>query len=150
VRQKGQSSVEYLFVVALALMIIVPGSMIFYSYSNNSKDALVHSQVFKVGNTLVDTALKLYSIGDGSWETIELSLPEQIDSIYVYNTTAYSELVITYGKGALSDGVFFSEVQLCNETSCNCTTGCVIELYEGINNVRVLSEEGKVYIRVVG
>ncbi|MGE0793100.1 MAG: hypothetical protein AB7V77_02900 [Candidatus Woesearchaeota archaeon] len=146
---KAQSSVEYLLVVAMALMIIIPGSFIFYSYSANSKNSLMHSQVFKIGNTLIDTATKVYSIGDDSWNTIEISLPEQIKSITIYNSSTYNELIINYGSETPSDGVFFSTVQLCNQTSCNCTIGCNVPFIEGINKFRIMALDGKVYFQVV-
>lgn len=149
VRRKAQSSVEYIFIVALALLIIIPGSMIFYSYSNNSKISLLHSQVFKIGNTLIDTASEIYSIGDNSWQTVEISFSDQINKIILYNSSTHSELIIQYGAETPSEGVFFSDIQLCNQTSCNCTLGCNIPFHQGINNVRIQSIDGKIYYRVV-
>lgn len=148
VRNKGQSSTEYMLVVALALMIIVPGSMIFYSYSNDSKVSLVNSQIFKVGNTLIDVGTEMYSIGDNSWQTIEISLPEQITGATIYNTSDMSELVIFHGDTIPSESVFFSEIQLCIEDNCSCTDGCDIPFIEGINRIRIMCLDGKIYYKV--
>ena len=145
----AQSSVEYLFVVALALMIIIPGSMIFYNYSQNSQEQLLHSQIFKLGNTMLDSATMMYSVGDNSWKTIKLSFPKEVASVKVFNVSGYSELVINYGRKDMSDTVFFSDIPLCNATECNCTTGCQIDVNSGLNKMRVMSKNGDVYFKVV-
>lgn len=148
VRNKGQSATEYLLVVSLALLIIVPGSMIFYSYSLDSKSSLVNSQIFKIGNTLLDVGSEIYSIGDDSWKTIEVSFPEEITNIVIYNGSDISELVIIHGSVIPSESVFFSQIQLCNATDCECSDGCNINFNPGINSIRIISLNGKIHYLV--
>ncbi len=145
VRNRGQSAAEYMLVVALALLIVVPGSMVFYSYSTDSKASLVNSQIFKLGNTLIDKGAEMYSIGDDSWQTIDITVPEQVEFIKIYNSSDYSELVIRRTDPKPSESVFFSSTPLCNATHCDCTDGCELNLGKGINKIRVISVDGKIH-----
>jgi hypothetical protein len=146
---KAQSSVEYIVIVSMALLIIIPASFIFYNYVNSSKVSLLHSQVFNVGNNLVDTAIKVYSIGDNSWQTIKITIPDEVKEITIYNYSDYSELIINYGIESVSDGVFFSDIQLCSDTNCSCTNGCEVKFYKGQNKFRVFALDGKIYYKVI-
>ena len=148
---RGQSSVEYLFVVALALMMIIPGSVIFYRYSADSQEAVVSAQIYKSGSDLVDTAELIYSIGSNSWQTVELTFPTDVHGVEVYRDTVsgISELVIIFGPYD-SHAVFFTRTSLLNETASNCTSGCTIPVHDGINNIRVESyDNGVVRYRVI-
>lgn len=148
-QKKAQSSVEYIIIVSLALLIIIPSSFVFINYVNSSKVTVLHSHVFNIGNNLVDSATKVYSIGDNSWQTIEISIPEEVQHIKLYNSSSYSEVVINYGLESYSDGVFFSDIKLCNETTCDCTNGCTLDYHVGVNKIRVVSVDGKVHFRIV-
>ena len=44
---RGQSAVEYLFIVVLALSLILPASFLFFDFSKSSEDAIIGSQFKK-------------------------------------------------------------------------------------------------------
>lgn len=136
-RKRGQSSVEYIMIVAVSLLMIVPATILFMNYTSDSKASVVSSQVFKVGTELVVTAEQMYSVGHNSWQTIELLIPEELVSVTVYNGST-SELVLSYGDPA-SDVVLFSNIPLFNETSFDCSSGCSVPLHPGPNRIRVKS-----------
>ena len=108
--RKGQGAFEYVMIVGIAMLIIVPGALIFYNYSMRSSDELTRSRIEMAGNDIVDSVEKVYYIGENSWETIEVNLPENVRWIYILSN---SELVIEYdSSGGMSRAVFFSDVNM--------------------------------------
>jgi hypothetical protein len=151
--KKGQSAIEYIFVVALALLIIVPGTIIFYQYTQSSQKAIVSSQIYKIGNDMVSGAQMMYSVGDNSWQTIEINFPSTVHQVTIYNEGTGGILVIRHGTDYISDAVFFSRVPLLNSTadeSNDCSAGCIIPIHKGYTKIRIESEkEGHVRFRVI-
>ncbi|MFP4118501.1 MAG: hypothetical protein ACLFTH_00420 [Candidatus Woesearchaeota archaeon] len=151
-KKKGQSSIEYLFIVAIALLLIVPGTALFYQYSRNSQESLQHSQIFKIGSELVETGEMIYSVGENSWQTVEISFPDAVKSMTVYSEPGVNELEITYGDAYPSDAVFFTDNLLLNATGneSECSSGCKIPIRAGVNRIRVESgTEGEIRYRLV-
>lgn len=146
---RGQSSVEYLFVVAIALMMIIPGSIIFYRYSSDSQEALVNNQIYRSGSDLVTNAELMYSIGSDSWQTMSITFPETIHGIELYRDGGISELVIIYGPYD-SHAVFFTRTNLLNATSNDCSAGCTLPIHDGLNEIRIQSyDDGVVRYQVI-
>jgi len=147
--RKSQSSVEYLFVVAIALLMIIPASVIFYRYSSDSQSGLISSQIYKTGNDMIHAAELMYSIGPDSWKTVDVTLPPDVSSVIIYNDSDWNELVLTYGPYD-SSAVFFTKTILLNSTASDCSTGCVIPVHSGKNSIRVESyTDGVVRYRVI-
>ena len=136
-RKRGQSSVEYIMIVAVSLLMIIPATILFMNYTSDSKTSVISSQVFKIANELIVTGEQMYSVGHNSWQTIDLLIPEDLVSVTVYNGSK-SELVLSYGD-PVSDVVLFSEIPLFNRTGTDCTYGCSIPLHIGPNRIRVKS-----------
>lgn len=110
-KRKAQVSIEYLFVIGLAMAIIIPGSMLFYNYSRESNEQLVSSQINRIGKNIINNAEEMYVIGKHSRITLDANLPETVESIFT--TADGSELVITYNTPrGLTESVFFSDVKI--------------------------------------
>jgi hypothetical protein len=106
----GQAAFEYLLLAGVAMMLIVPGAMLFYTYSLRSGDELVRSKIHLIGNELADTVEKVYYIGESSWETVKMELPENVNWIYILDN---SEIVIGYDTYVgITEAVFFSDIPL--------------------------------------
>lgn len=118
---KAQSALEYLLVVALTFAIIVPTTYLFYNYSKESSQEITDAQITKLGKSIVDAAETIFYSGEGSKTTLELNVPENIDSAIIIDGR---ELVfnITTNFG-ISEIVFFSSVNmttgLCVANICN-------------------------------
>ncbi|MFW5865593.1 MAG: hypothetical protein ACOCU6_00700 [Nanoarchaeota archaeon] len=154
VGRKAQSSIEYMFIVGIALMIIIPGTALFFQYSQDSQDNLLHSKVYKIGSELVSTGEMIYSVGENSWQTVEVSMPETIKRMTVYSNTGdgIGELIIRYGHTNPSDAVFFTSNTLLNSTgnSSECETGCLVPISNGVNRIRIESgTEGEIRYRIL-
>ncbi len=114
---KAQSSLEYLLVVALTFMIIVPTAYLFYNYSKESGQEITDAQITKIGRGIVDAAELIFYSGQGSKTVLELNVPENIDSALIIDGR---ELVfnVTTASG-VSEIVFFSSVNI-TATGSNC------------------------------
>ena len=113
---KSQSSLEYLLVVALTFAIILPTIYLFYNYSKESSTEITDAQITKLGRSIVDAAETIFYSGQGSKTTLELNIPDNIESALIIDGR---ELVfnVTTSFG-ISEIVFFSSI---NMTTTNCT-----------------------------
>jgi len=103
----GQGAFEYVLVVGIAMLIIVPGAILFYNYSTKSEDQVLRSQIELIGNDLIEASEKVYYIGENTWETLKINIPNNVRWIYILNN---SELVIEYDShSGVSHAVFFSD-----------------------------------------
>ena len=130
----SQVSFEYILVVGIALLIIVPGAMLFYNYSVKSGDELTRSRIDMVGNEIMDSVEKVYYIGENSWETIKVDVPDSVRRIYVLNNY---ELVIEYESYVgTSEAVFFSDI---NMTTPYPQGSISDEVHAGLNIIKITS-----------
>jgi hypothetical protein len=108
--RRGQSAFEYILVVGIAMLLIVPGAILFYDYSKRSGDEMLRSQVDMAGGDIIDAVEKVYYIGENTWETIKIYVPDNVRWIYILNN---SELVIEYdSQVGIGDAVFFSDINI--------------------------------------
>ncbi len=114
---KSQSSLEYLLVVALTFAIIVPTTYLFYNYSKESSQEIIDAQITKLGTSIIDAAKTIFYSGQGSKTTLEINIPENVESAQIIDGR---ELVfnITTSFGT-SEIVFFSSVNI-TTISSNC------------------------------
>ena len=133
----SQSSLEYLLVVALTFAIIVPTTYLFYNYSKESSQEITDAQITKLGRSIVDAAETIFYSGQGSKTTLELNVPNNIDSAVIIDG---KELVfnVTNNLGT-SEIVFFSSVNITTISSnCNANICTLPELASpGVKKVKV-------------
>lgn len=149
-RKIGQSSVEYLFVVVLALTLILPASFLFFDFSKSSEGSVISAQIDRTGNEILSSAEQVYVIGNGSRVTLELTLPETLTSVKIYDE---AELVFKYfAQSGESEAVFFSDVNIALDTSrCDAITaptGCDLLFKPGVNTVQISSRGDYVSLKV--
>ena len=122
-RSSGQSSLEYLMVVAITFVIILPATYLFYSYSKESSYEINDAQATKLGRTIVDAAESIFYSGKGSKAVLELNVPDNVDSASIIDgREVVFNITTSFGT---SEIVFFSSVNLttpgsgCNANICN-------------------------------
>lgn len=105
--QKGQISVEYLMILGVTFVMIIGASYVFYNYSQSTNTEIVKSQVNVLGNKLVNQAEAIYSVGEGSLVRLPLTVPEEVEEIYVVDSNT---LVIAINTpSGTSDSIFFTD-----------------------------------------
>lgn len=106
---RGQISTEYLLVVGLAFLLMLPAGYVFYSYSQEQLDTLENAEITSAGQTIVSEAESMYTVGAGSWTTVRIQFPESVSNVRANS----SEVTVTYETEAgKSEAVFFSRVDL--------------------------------------
>lgn len=122
----SQSSLEYLLVVALTFAIIVPMTYLFYNYSRESGQEIADAQITKLGKSIVDTVETVFYSGQGSKTTLELNIPDNVESAVVIDGR---ELIfnVTTNFGT-SEVVFFSPINMTTGSSCNSNVCSIPEL----------------------
>ena len=115
--KEGQSSLEYLLIVALTFAIIVPTTYLFYNYSKESSQEITDAQITKLGRSIVDSAESIFYSGQGSKTVLELNVPENVYSAQIIDGREFVfNVTTTFG---ISEIVFFSSVNM-STSSQNC------------------------------
>jgi uncharacterized protein (UPF0333 family) len=156
-KRRAQVSVEYLIVLGIAFTVLIPAGYFFYTYSQNSNEETVRSQIDQLGREMLVNAESIYGLADGSLITLELKYPDNMREIYILNQ---NELVIRYElSSGMNDAVFFSKIPLSgtydypNKTACTppCinSTFYVDEPKQGNHNIRLESKTNYVLMTLI-
>ncbi len=135
---KAQSALEYLMVVALTLMIIVPTTYLFYSYSKQSTDQLIYPQINGIGREIISTAESVYYSGEHSRIVMDINMPEKVNDVYILDER---ELVFEIeGESGNNEMVFFSDVNITSDSDSCTTVKCYVNISSsGIKKVKIES-----------
>jgi hypothetical protein len=141
---------EYLIVVGIALLFMLPATYFFFSFSKESGREISTSQLDAVGREIVETAESLYYSGAGSKTTLQASIPEGVLSASIVDQR---ELAFNISSAAgYSELVFFSRVNLTNAQQ-NCQLGpCSIQelASAGAKQIRLTALNSSVMIEQIG
>lgn len=133
-QRKAQISFEYLVIVGLAILVIVPALLFFLSFTGGSEDAVTHAKMGEIGSQMLKTSSDAYALGRHSWLTLDVTLPESTESVQIPLGT--DELVFSYGtKYGTSQAVFFSKVPLQSEAA----DGILVQDRAGVVSFRFTS-----------
>ena len=75
---KGQISVEYLLIIGFVAVITVPLIILYYTYTSDSSDEIITSQIDQIARKIVDSAESVYFLGSPSQTTVKVYIPNQI------------------------------------------------------------------------
>jgi hypothetical protein len=115
---KAQSALEYLMVVAITLMVIVPATFLFYGYSKESTEQIIYPRIGDIGRSIIDNAETVYYSGEHSKIVMNLDMPAKVNDIYIlYNRELVFEVE---GEAGVSELVFFSDVNITSDS-------CIVE-----------------------
>jgi hypothetical protein len=129
---KAQISVEYLIIIAVAIGILIPGVLFFYSYSSGSNSGTTSSQLNEIGLRMVAVVKSTYALGIGARQTVEFVMPSTVTRAYADN----AELVFVYETpNGPSEAVFFSTIGM-NTTLSN---GDIAVAHPGLTRYRFIS-----------
>src|SRR3989344_3885337 len=107
---RGQISVEYLVILGVILVIMVPAGFLLFERAQQTTDQISNSQIIRIGNNLVSSIISIYSLGKNSWTTLEVNFPENTQEFYVNSD---NEIVAEFdtNKGR-SQAIFFTDIPL--------------------------------------
>ena len=82
-RGRAQIAMEYVLIIALGLMIILPAVFLFRNYAFESNENLVQNRLYEIGNLIMGKARKMYYYGPPSKTTLNFEMPPQVDSMFL-------------------------------------------------------------------
>lgn len=129
--KKSQYATEYLLIVGIGLIILIPSIALFYNYSMEQSDEAIISRVNSIGRSIVSNAETVFYMGEPSRRTIEHEFPNKIYNISIESDgNNYFELRFTVGdrrnifpfpSNVPIDGPFYRNRTglMCNDTDVN-------------------------------
>ena len=146
--KRGQSAVEYLTIISIAFIMIIPAVMLFFNYSKTTNDQVISSQLNLIGSQILSTSEEMNVLGAGSWVTLDINFPESLinasvnnngqDLVFKYYTTNGESYSVNFAKR------FGFEV---GDKKCKSTT-CDLGFNAGKNSVRIESlGSGLIWLR---
>jgi len=109
---KSQISVEYLLIIGFVVVITIPLVVIYYTYTADSKEEIISSQLDQIARKIVDVADSVYSLGSPSQTTIKVFIPGQITGASLDNREVLFNLSTRSGTSGI---VKVSSVDLTGE-----------------------------------
>jgi len=82
-RGKGQAAIEYLMMVGLISIVVVPSTFLFYNYSLETIEQIDRAQIDKFGRDIITTAETVYYLGTPTRIVIEGRLPNTVENIAI-------------------------------------------------------------------
>jgi len=145
----GQASMEYLIVVGIAFLVMIPATYFFFSFSKESGQEISTSQLDSIGREMVETAESLFYGGSGSKTTMRLSIPEGVQHALIVDQR---ELVFNVSTAiGHSELVFFSRVNLTSAQGCGVGSCSIPQLASaGTKQVRLTALNSSVLIEQIG
>jgi hypothetical protein len=109
--KKGQASIELLFVIGFAMLLIIPSLALFGRFVQETTYTATASQTNKIGNQMLTTALQAFHNGDGTVIVIEVNMPDGIQEMEI-NTDENAIIFTLNLEGEDSEQVYFSTVPI--------------------------------------
>ena len=81
--RRAQMSMEYLAVVGLSLLMIIPMVVLYYRESASLQSDVAASQLEKIGLSLIDAAEEVYYLGPPSQKALVVTFPRGVSSVVV-------------------------------------------------------------------
>jgi len=98
--KKSQATIEYLFILGLGIILILPISVYFFSdFADSNKTNLAEDAVMTVGKT----ADVVYSLGPGNIRTVQIIIPRGISGQLIRG----DEIILYYSKDGKASESFY-------------------------------------------
>ncbi len=117
----AQYALEYMAIMAVTLMIIVPTAYLFFNHMKQSNTEISYAQIQEIGNSIISNAELIFYSGEFSKMILDINLPEHLRNVYIlHNRELIFEIESDLG---LNELIYFSDINLtsnsCNLEVCN-------------------------------
>jgi hypothetical protein len=160
-KRQAQIAMEYILIVTIALLIIIPGIYLFRTYAVQSSDMIVDTRLADISTQILEKAQKMYYYGPPSRTGVKVEMPSQINAMYILSVGRGNESYLVFnflGSSGEKKLIYESEVPLdaenetkgiysCPNISEECAQGfckCFPERFfsKGIKNYIIEAKEG--------
>ena len=116
-KKKAQVSIEYMFIIGFATIVTTSLIIIYYSFTQESREEVTSSQIMQVVKKVVDAAESVYYLGEPSQTTLKINMPSNVVST---DLSSGNEIVFKVRtKGGESDIVQSSSVNITGSLPTN-------------------------------
>jgi hypothetical protein len=81
--KRGQISIEYLVLVAFAMILILPSVYLYSERQKSYQGEMVSVQVSQIGNSIIDDVKSIYSLGKGSNIIVDTNFPAGVNNMSI-------------------------------------------------------------------
>ncbi len=135
---RAQASIELLFVVGFAMLLIIPSLALFGRFVQETTYTATSSQIQKIGAQFITTAMQVYYSNDGAIIIIEVNMPNGVQGMEI--DEAEDTIIFTTNvEGKEAEQVYFSEVPISGTINSEDYT-------KGIKKFKLTSSDGTVVI----
>ena len=148
-KTKAQSALEYMTIIGIAFVLIIPAVMIFFNYSKTTTDQTTAAQLNLIGNQILSASEEMHVLGPGSWVTLDINFPDALKNASVENDG--KDLVFVYysNEGESYSVNFAQQFEMfTGGAQCKDSSGCGLNVTAGKNTMRIESlGSGKIWLR---
>jgi len=95
-KKNAQVSVEYIMIITIGMMIMIPGIYLFRNYAFDSNDRILSSRISEIANNILTNSEKIYYYGPPSKTTVSIDMPPGISSMYVLSIPENDEYYLGF------------------------------------------------------
>ncbi len=132
--KRGQAAMEYLFIVGIAALIVLPLTILFFSEISDLTESMTRTQIDKASSTLAQAANEVYYLGEPSQKTIKFYMPNHIESVDMAGNNL--TFVIAFDESSFSVRKY-SQANLTGNLSAS----------QGTHTVQIIARANDVLIR---
>ena len=76
--RNSQMSVEYMIIIGFVTVITIPLLIIYYTFTQDSKDDISSAQIDQIAKTISDSAESVYYFGEPSQTNLKINMPDNV------------------------------------------------------------------------
>ena len=144
---RGQSSVEFLVITGVGLLLLTTVSLFYLHYVQTSADQTRLQQVSSIGQTILQQAAIVNGWGSNSWKSVDVSMPDNVESIFIADNDAIV-FNMTTQHGTVTQPVF-TTMNLTGVTpagSISYVTRNGLQIHPGLTTFQVTSVGNQIQI----
>ena len=81
--KKAQVSMEFMIIIGFSMLVIMPVIVLFFSNYQSLADNVYVSHASKAARTIMNSAEKVYYIGEPAQSVIKINMPERVDEVLI-------------------------------------------------------------------
>ena len=76
--RNSQMSVEYMIIIGFVTVITIPLLIIYYTFTQDSKEDISSAQIDQIAKTISDSAESVYYFGEPSQTNLKINIPDNV------------------------------------------------------------------------
>lgn len=148
-KKRGQIASEYLWIVGVVLLLLIPVTVLFYTYHSSSSDRANISTGQEAVNSLAAKIETVYYLSEGTQTIVEVEVPEKVTKFEIVNDMddidnrideIYMEIINKGGNTVVSKKLDVP-IRLGRKID---GTDYTLPLIEGVHKIKLISTNGRV------